>query len=320
MEGKSRDFRFLARSLKYIAADLYRRSHMVGSLLKPSTFLLASAFPRHASAFHPIIFDPPHTLNPEQEAAVLNYGGGLDVVGWVDRGKKIRAAGHDVACASNLTVALETVSQLYQAEYNGAAGALGLLPTAGALLGAPTREILGGSITPSNVRDYDPDEPFFYGGFMPTSAVSTTGRSKYKKKSHSGTPLEDPFGSVAEDPDIESFANDVDCRAQEEGGSSIFLGIWIAMVAQAVLIAALLVPMYYAQTGSVIVWWCGAWWWMWFWCFLVSLVAIFDNLVAAPFTKSWTIRVSRAPTGIIIDENASKVFKNPQYPNGLDYI
>ncbi|KAK1767789.1 hypothetical protein QBC33DRAFT_558618 [Phialemonium atrogriseum] len=42
---------------------------------------------------------------------------------------------------TNLTAALDLVGQLNVAEYNGAAGALSLLPTAGALPGFLTRQM-----------------------------------------------------------------------------------------------------------------------------------------------------------------------------------
>lgn len=59
---------------------------------------------------------------------------------------------------------------------------------------------------------------------------------------------------------------------------------------------------------------------MWFWYFLVTVVAVFDNLVAAPFTQSWTIRISRSPTGIILDSKAPKIYNNAKYSNALDFI
>lgn len=107
--------------------------------------------------------------------SVDQEGGDLDFNNWVNRGMAVRG-GHSVyQCLANLTAALEFMGQLNAAEYNGAAGALSLLPAAGALLGSPTHEMwivyklvsvagvlsmflsLGGSITPSNVSDYSTD-------------------------------------------------------------------------------------------------------------------------------------------------------------------
>lgn len=59
---------------------------------------------------------------------------------------------------------------------------------------------------------------------------------------------------------------------------------------------------------------------MYFWYFLVTAVSIFDNLVAAPFTKSYTIRVSRMPTGIVLDHTAAKITDRNRYENALEAI
>lgn len=61
---------------------------------------------------------------------------------------------------------------------------------------------------------------------------------------------------------------------------------------------------------------------MYFWYLLVSAVSIFDNLVAAPFTRSWTIRVSRKPTGILLDDTVPKITdrRGGRYANVLEAL
>ncbi|KAI3342153.1 hypothetical protein F4824DRAFT_495090 [Ustulina deusta] len=217
------------------------------------------------------------------------------------------------SCLENLTAALELVGQLSQAEYKGAADALSLLLTAGALLGAPTREMwilyklvpfsgilsmflsLGGSITSSNVGDYDPNKPFSFGGFVPTIPVEASCRLKSRATKHSVAQDNNTYEELAEDNDIQKFAREIKERAEGDGDGSIFLRVWFAMGLQ-------------------------VWGWMWVWYILVTVVAVFDNLVAAPFTKSWTIRISRSPTGIIFDTTATKIYNNPKYLNALDFI
>ncbi|KAI0968732.1 hypothetical protein F4678DRAFT_481914 [Xylaria arbuscula] len=292
------------------------------------------------SAANTYVFTPVQTLSPAQATSVNQEGGDFDFYNWVDRGMVIRGGDSVYSCLANLTAALELVGQLNQAEYNGAAGALSLLPTAGALLGAPTREMwilyklvpisgilsmllsLGGSITPSNVGDYDPNKPFSFGGFVPTIPVEGPRRTKSRATNISGAAHDNTYEDEEElvENDIQKFAREIKERADDEGGGSIFLRVWIAIGVQACLIAALLIPMYYAQRGAVVTWWCRVWGWMWFWYFLVTVVAIFDNLVAAPFTKSWTIRISRSPTGIILDSTAPKIYNNLKYTNALDFI
>lgn len=58
---------------------------------------------------------------------------------------------------------------------------------------------------------------------------------------------------------------------------------------------------------------------MWFWYFLVTVVSISESLLAAPFSKSWTIRVSRAPTGITVDRS-QRITDRSRQPNALEYI
>lgn len=216
-------------------------------------------------------FEPVHTLTPEQAESVDQEGGSLDFHNWVDRGMTIRQGDSVYQCLANLTVALELVGQLNAAEYNGAAGALSLLPTAGALLGAPTREMwivyklvplagvfsmflsLGGSITPSNVGEYDPAEPFSYGGFMPTTSVKAVRRKPDSASDHFSDARET---EAQQRSDAEIFADEVEERALHDGGGGVRFGVFFAMVLQFVLIVLLLVPLWYAQRGAVVTWWC----------------------------------------------------------------
>ncbi|KAI0520940.1 hypothetical protein F5B22DRAFT_598928 [Xylaria bambusicola] len=327
--------------LRYLASDLHRRLRAGYTLGQATALWLTWSFPQKVAAANTYVFTPVQTLSPAQQTSVNQEGGDFDFINWVNRGMTIRGGNSVYACLANLTAALELVGQLNQAEYNGAAGALSLLPTAGALLGAPTREMwilyklvpisgilsmflsLGGSITPSNVGDYDPNKPFSFGGFVPTIPVEASRRPKSRTTSHINEGEANIYKRDEElmvEDDINKFAREIKERAEDDGGGDIFLRVWFAMGIQITLIAALLVPMYYAQRGAVITWWCRVWGWMWFWYFLVTVVAIFDNLVAAPFTKSWTVRISRSPTGIILDETAPKIYNNPQYPNALAFI
>ncbi|KAI1734267.1 hypothetical protein F4680DRAFT_471267 [Xylaria scruposa] len=319
-------------SFSYIASDLCGRLKAVYKLGQGTLLVFASTLPQKVSAANTYVFTPVQTLSPAQATSVNQEGGDFDFYNWINRGMTIRGGDSVYSCLANLTAALELVGQLNQAEYNGAAGALSLLPTAGALLGAPTREMwilyklvpisgifsmflsLGGSITPSNVGDYDPNKPFSFGGFVPTIPVETS-RQPSRTTNHSDARYNNIDAS-----DEENFAREIKQRAEDDGGGSIFLRVWLAMGVQVVLVIALLIPMYYAQRGAVVTWWCRVWGWMWFWYFLVTVVAVFDNLVAAPFTQSWTIRISRSPTGIILDNTAPKIFNNPKYSNALEFI
>lgn len=45
-----------------------------------------------------------------------------------------------------------------------------------------------------------------------------------------------------------------------------------------------------------------AWGWMYFWYFLTVCVSILDSVIAEPFSKSYKLRVSRAPSNLVIGE------------------
>ena len=61
---------------------------------------------------------------------------------WVRRGICVRHGGRDRLCYESLNHILEDrLNELRKGEYAGAAGVMALLPTIGALLGAPTNEI-----------------------------------------------------------------------------------------------------------------------------------------------------------------------------------
>ena len=97
------------------------------------------------------------------------------VANWIRRGVCLRAANVDDDCYAGLERALADLTATRAAEHGGAAGVLALLPTIGALLGAPTTEIwrlrtvvpfggslamalsFGGAILPVKIEDYEND-------------------------------------------------------------------------------------------------------------------------------------------------------------------
>jgi hypothetical protein len=258
-----------------VASDALRRAAYFASLLRYGP-LVVLTMARPAQAANTIPFTPVQTVTPAQASSVDQVSGDLDFHNWVNRGMTIRKGDTVYQCLANLTAALELVGELSSAEYNGAAGALSLLPTAGALLGAPTREMwivyklvplagvfsmflsLGGSITPSNVGEYDPAEPFSYGGFMPTTGVTATRRAPASSASSAAGSIRMLDTAEAQDSktSAQQFAEQVWQRADDDSGGGIMLGIFLAMALQFVLMVGLLIPMWYAQRGAVVTWWC----------------------------------------------------------------
>jgi hypothetical protein len=152
---------------------------------------------------------------------------------------------------------------LSNAEYNSAAGALSLLPTAGALIGAPTKELwmvfklmplagvlamllsLGGTVVPSEAGEYDPNTSFSFGGMVATEQM---------KRKQPGA--EEDGGSI-EMSDAEKFKRKVIRRSEVRRGGGSYGTVWIGILLQLALLAILMITLYYGEEGGVIVWWCG---------------------------------------------------------------
>lgn len=196
----------------------------------------------------------------ESEGSGLSFS----VAQWDARGETIRAGGTTKYCLGNLSMAIQQVTRVNAAEYNGAAGALSLLPTADALIGAPTKELwvvtklmpvagifsmllsLGGSMVPSAASEYNPSDTYTYEGMMSTAAVIN--------KHVNITELEVQAGLVSAEP-RNALRDEIIHRVKSfsEGGGS-YLNVWIGLGLQMVFIAALLITLWYAQLGAVLLW------------------------------------------------------------------
>ena len=206
-----------------------------------------------------------------------------------------------------------------------------MLPTAGALITAPTRELwvllqlvpvagilniflsLGGSITPKDAGDYDLNRPFNYGGMIAKREMVDSYEEMVQEKAL----LEDVDRSNKEKTRASRFAQQVKRRVTDHSGKGSSAAVWAGLTLQLLLLISMLTAMWYAQLGSIIPWWCrvGAakyevdilptfnicfqvWGWMYFWYFLVVVVSVFDNYFATPFRNTWTLRVSKLPRNL----------------------
>ena len=198
----------------------------------------------------------------EIKYSVGNESGPFNLPQWAQRGMLIRKGGNDLYCLGNLSWALMNLGELNMGEYSGAAGTLALLPTAGALIGAPAKELwlifklmpiagvltmflsLGGTIMPSSSGEYDLDS-FDYGGMMATD--------RQKERAKGRAQLEAEMGHLE---DWERLARRVARRAVDLTGGNGYTSIWIASFFQLVFFGAILVVLWYGQRGAVIPWWC----------------------------------------------------------------
>jgi hypothetical protein len=60
---------------------------------------------------------------------------------WIQRASQIRSGGNREYCVGNLSITLSGLGAAYQASASGATTLLTMLPTAGALIGAPSKEL-----------------------------------------------------------------------------------------------------------------------------------------------------------------------------------
>ncbi|KAH0556910.1 hypothetical protein GP486_005299 [Trichoglossum hirsutum] len=145
---------------------------------------------------------------------------------WKQRVSAIRS-GHDRAhCLGNLSLALSEVGPLGSAGAGSAAGALTLLPTAGALIGAPAKEI------------------WVLYKLMPIAGVLSM--------------LLSLGGNI-----VPTQSSDYEFKT--------------------------------------------AWGWTLFWYTTVAISSILENVAGVPFTRQWTLRISKAPKNIHISEDAPVV-------------
>ncbi|KAI0381946.1 hypothetical protein F5Y04DRAFT_280177 [Hypomontagnella monticulosa] len=236
---------------------------------------------------------------------------------WRQRGSDIRS-GTINQCFENLSQVLSNVGPIYAAENSASSGALTLLPTAGALIGTPAKELwmlykmaplagvlsmmlsLGGNIVPDSSVDYERDG-FTYGGIIGSNGPAP------------GEGVGIPVGQM----DPFTFAREVERRAHKTLGSRKRSVAAIGIFCQLFWIGVIVFACWFTESGSIIVWWCQGWGWMLAWYLVVILSSLLENFALVPFTKQWTIRVSTAPNSISISKDAPMIFA-PQYPEGSD--
>lgn len=245
---------------------VYRATTTISSLRNSLVFAFSLLPVTSAQPFKEggLDFEPLQTATPEVEKSVAAVSGWFNIEAWNNRGELIRSGGNTKECLGNLSYALQTLGELNSAEYNGASGALSLLPTAGALLGSPTKEMwilfklmpvagllsmflsLGGHLMPTRASDFD--QSFDFGVFTPSKSRS----HERDRGTKSGYDVEKD--NMTQTPT--KFAEEVKKRAEDDTGGNSFARIWIGILLQLTLIGVILIAMYFCQRGAVITWWC----------------------------------------------------------------
>lgn len=198
-----------------------------------------------------------------------NDTGTIDDVAWVQSwfnftafqqaGATIRR-GTQEQCFGNLSLALGSIGPIVSASSSGASGALTLLPTAGALIGAPAKELwilyklvplagvfsmmlsLGGNIVPNTAGEYEL-EGYNFGGVIATAGGRYGGDGDANLLS-------------VKNVDPVTFAQVVKTRAENPLGSNKRTTVAIGVLCQAILITVIFVCCWMTGSGSIISWAC----------------------------------------------------------------
>ena len=194
---------------------------------------------------------------------------------WISRGICVRSGGVATICDQTLQLSFNNLDDNRKALYAAAANVLALLPTIGALLGAPTTETwrlvtvtpfggflamtlsFGSSILPIHIDDYRND---------PNGNTMTNGRVD---PSHNA-----PSGHLAAAQNgINGYSDHVVdrilARVRQNKSQRLARGhIWIGLLGMIVLSAGAQVAMAITEQGGVLPWYCISRYWFHLWYFL----------------------------------------------------
>lgn len=248
------DFR-LSSVFRYLVHDTVHRSLIICRRL--STYSIS------VLAFVPKAYAQSGTSNSSNltTSDVNNLIALFDFFAWKEEASSIRAGNSRGQCLAKLSTALAAYGPLTIADDSASSGALTLLPTAGALIGTPTKELwvvyklmpiagvlsmllsLGGNIVPTDARDYELNaSAFSYGGMIATdNEEELEDREDRQQSSESEAKL---------------FAARVEQRSKDVRGGTKYVRVWYGIVLQCLWLAVLLATCWFTQSGSIIVWWC----------------------------------------------------------------
>lgn len=261
------------QALETIVADTVRRSALICRRLgSPLPILLTGinkvvALPNNlvsleslAASNGSIMSGAGNPTSSSQDAESLT--GPFEWRSWNRRADDIRHNATRAQCMVKLNALLATIAPLEMASATGSSGALTLLPTAGALIGAPSKELwvvyklmpvagvlsmmlsLGGNIVPTEASGYQMKAPrFSYGGLVASRS----------KENDAEEP--DDF-QTTDEPDSQVFANMVERRAKDPRGGQRFVRVWYGIILQLCWIGVVMTACWFAGSGSILVWWC----------------------------------------------------------------
>lgn len=220
------------------------------------------------------------------------YRAYLKINRWIQRGICLRAGNVNQLCYQRLESTLGTLSVIRAAEYNGAAGVLALLPTIGALLGAPTTEIwrlwtvvpfggglamtlsFGGAILPVRVEDYENDlnnNQTILGSVVSLRARRGKGLEQNEEEARAK---------------IDQLVEKIEARMRQDDSQRLPRGHLIfGLCGMGLLFVGAQAAMAIVEQGGILPWWCVSRWWMHLW-YVLGKTPTRRKRVSATFTNS----------------------------------
>ena len=194
---------------------------------------------------------------------------------WINRGICVRSGGNATICDQALQVSFGNLDDNRKALYAAAANLLALLPTIGALLGAPSTETwrlatvipfggflamtlsFGSSILPIHLDDYRNDP---YGNTMTNREIDA---SHYAPSGHLGAAPKGINGY------FDQVMDKILARVRQNESQRLARGhIWIGLLGMMVLSAGAQVAMVITEQGGVLAWYCISRYWFHLWYLL----------------------------------------------------
>ncbi|KAL8800848.1 MAG: hypothetical protein Q9182_004868 [Xanthomendoza sp. 2 TL-2023] len=205
----------------------------------------------------------------EPDQYIGNSQDRFQITAWMRRGVCVRSQSVRPACYQTLEATLKNLNYLRIGEYTGAASVLALLPTIGALLGAPTTEIwrlltvvpfggglamllsFGGAILPVRVEEYGKD----------LSSHKVSFREKAAKTPYQQQQIEEETYAQ-----LDAVVGHIEARMRQDQTRRLPKGhLWIGLLAMVALFFGAQAAMVITEQGGVLPWWCGSRWWMHLW-------------------------------------------------------
>ncbi|OCK96586.1 uncharacterized protein K441DRAFT_657280 [Cenococcum geophilum 1.58] len=148
---------------------------------------------------------------------------------------------------------------------------------------------LGGNIIPRRINDYTNPE-----GLLDRSVGGATAAESSQGSSRSVTVIDVTSEGPKTQKKAKEFADTVHMKATTKHHSkhNPNLEIIVGIILLCGCLSCILAACWLLQSGAIVVWWCTGKNWMYLWYGITVMSGLLENVSGAPFSKSWTIRIS----------------------------